>query len=94
MLTFAEHAPAMRRAGWAVLPAAGKAPLREGFNKWKYAPGEKTVGEWAQKQPSADIVYVPGLCSTGRGRKGVIVVDCDDAEQASGPERFSDPRQA
>jgi hypothetical protein len=78
--TFAEHAPAMRRAGWAVLPAAGKSPLMEGFNKWKYAPGEEAVGKWAQARPDADIVYVPGLCSTGRGKKGIVVVDADDAE--------------
>jgi hypothetical protein len=81
--TFAQHAPALRRAGWAVLPSEGKSPLRKGFNKWRYPPGEKTVEQWARRAPDADIVIVAGLCETGKGHRGVIVVDCDDETAVS-----------
>ena len=89
--TFAEYGPEMRRAGWAVLPSAGKSPIRKGFNTWKAAPGPDIVSRWAKQDPAADIVYVPGLCQTGRGKRGVIVVDPDDdqaieqAEEIFGP---------
>ena len=79
---FASEAPALRRAGFAVLPAHGKEPKRKGFTKWPHAPSLRTVVEWAENDPTADIVYVPGLCSTERG-DAIIVVDADDAE-ASG----------
>lgn len=32
------------------------------------------------REPDADIVYVPGLCETGRNKRGIIVVDPDDAD--------------
>src|SRR5208337_1168138 len=73
--TFADHAPAMRRAGWAVLPAVGKSPIKRGFDGWRFAPGQGAVARWAQETPDADIVFIPGLCSTGRGRKGIIALD-------------------
>ena len=77
--TFADHAPAMRRAGWAVLPAVGKSPRVNGFNKWGGAPSIDTVLSWAKRQPNADIIYVPGLCQTPKG-KGIVVVDSDDED--------------
>jgi hypothetical protein len=77
--TFADHALDMRAAGWAVLPAEGKSPLVSRFNIWGKAPASCTIERWAKRWPEKDIVYVPGLCETGRG-KGVIVVDADNAE--------------
>jgi hypothetical protein len=77
--TFADHAPAMRRAGWAVLLAEGKSPLVSRFNIWELAPGAYTIERWAKRWPDRDIVYVPGVCETNKG-KGVIVVDADNAE--------------
>ena len=76
--TFADHAPAMRQVGWAVLPAVGKSPIKRGFDGWRFAPGQGAVARWAQETPDADIVYIPGLCSTGKGRKGIIAVDSDN----------------
>jgi Bifunctional DNA primase/polymerase, N-terminal len=77
---FAREAPALREAGFAVLPAHGKQPMRKGFSTWRYAPGPSAVAKWAKKDPCADIVYVPGLSKAKRGGNGLIVVDADDAE--------------
>jgi hypothetical protein len=77
--TFADHALDMRAAGWAVLPANGKSPLVSKFNVWGKAPSPYTIERWAKRWPEKDIVYVPGLCETGRGR-GVIVLDPDNAD--------------
>ena len=77
---FANHAPAMRRAGFAVLPAAGKRPIRSGFSTWRYMPSISAVEKWAEREPGADIVYIPGLCQTARGARGIVVVDGDDEE--------------
>ena len=78
--TFADHAPRMQAAGWAVLPAAGKSPIRKGFNTWRFRPSAKIIDKWAKEAPDADIVYVPGLCATKLGKRSLIVVDPDDAE--------------
>ena len=75
---FAEHALELCRAGFAVIPAKGKAPIMRGFDRWSVRPSERTVSNWAEKNPDADIVFVAGLCETGKGRRGVIVVDSDD----------------
>jgi hypothetical protein len=75
---FGRHALPMRRAGFAVLPAAGKAPKMASFNKWTTAPGPAAVEKWAARDPNANIVYVPGLCRTKRG-KSISVLDGDDA---------------
>jgi hypothetical protein len=77
---FGRHALSMRRAGFAVLPAAGKSPKMAGFNKWTSAPGPAAVEKWAARDPDADIVYLPGLSRTKRGGKTIIVIDGDDAE--------------
>src|SRR5262249_53188872 len=77
---FGDYAVPMRRLGYAVLPANGKAPLRNGFNKWKQAPGEKTIAKWAQRNPGADMVIVPGLSKARRDSFGLVVVDADDEE--------------
>jgi hypothetical protein len=77
MQTFADFAPGMRAAGWAVLPGQGKAPQVNGFNTWKHAPGPETISRWAKLKPDADILYVPGLCQTPKGH-GIIIVDPDD----------------
>ena len=78
--TFADYAPAMRREGWAVLPSVGKSPIRSGFNSWRKAPSVAVISQWAERVPDADIVYVAGLCETGRNNRGIIVVDADDAD--------------
>jgi hypothetical protein len=78
MQTFADNAPRLHAAGWAVLAARGKSPVIKYFNKMKFRPGAKTVTDWAQEKPDADIVIVPGLCCTGQGRKGIIAVDPDN----------------
>jgi hypothetical protein len=68
----------MRRAGYAVVPARGKEPIRKGYRKWRHAPGLETVAKWAEKDPDADIVYVPGLSRAKPGGDGIVVVDADD----------------
>ena len=75
---FATHAPAMRRVGFAVVPARGKQPIRKGYRKWRFAPGLEIVAEWAEQEPDADIVYVPGLSHAKSGGAGLVVVDADD----------------
>jgi len=88
---FGSAGPALRRSGFAVLPAAGKKPLMAGFAQWKTPPGLVAVEKWALKLPEADVVYVPGLSRARRGGPGIIVVDGDD-EDAVGriPELFGD----
>src|SRR5262245_41988195 len=75
---FAVNGPAMRGVAWAVLPAHGKEPLRKGYRNWQFAPAITTVAEWAEKNPNADIVYVPSLSRAKRGGSGIVVVDADD----------------
>jgi hypothetical protein len=75
---FASKAPPMHRAGFAVLPAHGKEPIRKGYRNWCQAPGAGTVARWADKDPDADIVYVPGLSRVKSGGSGIVVVDADD----------------
>jgi hypothetical protein len=77
----------LRRAGFAVLPAHGKEPTHSGFTKWKHAPGPRAVEEWAIKDPTANIVYVPGLSRTERGGDPIVVVDSEDEETAQEVER-------
>lgn len=71
--------PSMREAGFAVLPARGKAPIMSGFNKWRWAPGLAVVEKWADCHPDANVVYVPGLSRTKRGNP-IINLDGDDEE--------------
>src|SRR5215510_8045721 len=61
ILGFAANAPAMCSAGRAVLPARGKEPIRKGYRKWRFAPALATIAKWADENPEADIVDVPGL---------------------------------
>jgi hypothetical protein len=75
---FASKAPPMRCAGFAVLPARGKEPIRKGYRSWRTAPGPETVAKWAEKDPDADIVYVPGLSRAKPGGQGIVVLDADD----------------
>jgi Bifunctional DNA primase/polymerase, N-terminal len=82
-VVFGEAGPRMRRAGFAVLPAKGKKPLMQGFDRWKHAPGPAAVEKWAVRNPDADLVYVPGLSRAKGGGDAIIVVDGDDVE-ASG----------
>ena len=35
---FASKAPPMHRAGFAVLPARGKEPIRKGYRNWRHSP--------------------------------------------------------
>lgn len=76
--TFADHAAGLRRLGWAVLPANGKRPARAGFSKWRCAPSLGVVEQWAEQEPAADIVIVPGLSRTPDGRQ-IVTLDADDA---------------
>src|SRR5262245_689342 len=78
ILGFAANAPAMCGAGRAVLPARGKEPIRKGYRKWRFAPALATIAKWADENPEADIVYVPGLSRAKRGGHGIVVVDADD----------------
>src|SRR5262245_53207856 len=78
ILGFAANAPAMCGAGWAVLPARGKEPIRKGYRKWRRAPASTTVAKWADENPEADIVYLPGLSRGKRSSPGIVVVDADD----------------
>jgi hypothetical protein len=78
---FGAHAVALKRAGLAVLPAKGKKPIRTGFNAWTNAPGLETIKRWAEKNPTANIVYIPGLSRSRRNRNGLVVVDADNAEE-------------
>ena len=41
-------------------------------------PGAETVARWAEKDPDADIFYVPGLSHAKSGGSGIVVVDADD----------------
>src|SRR5215831_8811204 len=75
---FASKAPPMRRAGFAVVPARGKQPIRKGYRKWRFAPGLEIVADWAEQDPDADIVYVPGLSRAKSDGTGMVVVDADD----------------
>ena len=75
--TFADHAPRLQAAGWAVLPGKGKSPQVNGFNTWGGPPRAETIANWAKRKPDADILCVAGICKTLKGR-GIIVVDPDD----------------
>jgi hypothetical protein len=86
--TFADQAMAMRRYGWAVLPAKGKSPIVENFPNWHRAPGAKSIEDWAKKYPAADIVFVAGLCSPRKDKRGVIVVDADDSDASDHTEEL------
>lgn len=72
---FGDKAIAMRRAGFAVLPAKGKRPIVKAFTTWRGPPSEATIAKWASQKPDADMVYVPGFS----GRRGLVVVDADSA---------------
>ena len=92
--TFAEYGPEMRRAGWAVLPSAGKSPIRKGFNTWKAAPGPDIVSRWAKQDPAADIVYVPGLCQRVGASGALSSLIPTTTRQSSRRKRFSAQRPA
>ncbi len=77
---FGDHAEALRAAGFAVLPAAGKSPLRSGFNRMTRPPGSAVVARWRVQCPHADILYVTGLSWPRPGGPGLVVIDGDDAE--------------
>jgi DNA-binding XRE family transcriptional regulator len=47
-----------------------KKPLLSGFNHWKRRPGQKTIGEWKEQFPEANIGVICGL-------SGITVVDVD-----------------
>ena len=79
-LIFAHNAPRLRQAGFAVLPANGKKPRRTGYRKWRHAPDLSVVSMWAEQDPSADIVYVPGLSRARGGDHGIVVIDGDEEE--------------
>ena len=87
---FADNAIDLRRAGFAVLPANGKRPLLNNFNNWRFPPGETAVAAWAERNPDADIAYIPGLTGK-RGGDPIIVLDGDDRRACDEiVERFGD----
>ncbi|MBS0242355.1 MAG: bifunctional DNA primase/polymerase [Proteobacteria bacterium] len=83
---FADHALKLRHAGLAVLPASGKAPMISGFPRMKRAPSLKAIEGWAEKNPDADIVFVPGLSRTADG-SSIVTLDADDLEASEFVER-------
>jgi len=86
-MKFKEFALPMRRAGFAVLPSEGKKPL-VGYGGWRTAPGTAVLEKWAEKFPDADLVYMAGLCRTGRSNP---IIDGDAAEACEQiVERFGD----
>jgi Bifunctional DNA primase/polymerase, N-terminal len=89
--TFAEHAPLLRRLGWAVLPAKGKEPLVKHFQRMRSAPALEAVEKWAQSKPEADIVIIAGLCLPGDDGCGIICVDPDNLEAIGQAEEFFGP---
>lgn len=84
---FGEYGAALKRAGLAVIPAKGKKPIRQGFNTWKHAPGLKAVEQWAETNPTDNIVYIPGLSRTKRNPNGLVIVDADNAEMVEVAEK-------
>ena len=70
-----------------MLPARGKRPLRRGFHKWKIGPGQKIVEEWAESDPYANVVFVPGASRTAAHPNGLVVADGDDAETSERTEQ-------
>src|SRR5215813_1339200 len=81
---FAANAPAMCSAGRAVLPARGKEPIRKGYRKWRSAPALATIAKWADENPEADIVDVPGLSRAKRAGPGSIVVGVENDDAGAG----------
>src|SRR5262245_23550363 len=79
-LIFAHNAPRLRQVGFAVLPANGKKPRRSGYRKWRQAPAPSVISMWADQDPAADIVYVPGLSRARGSDLGIVVLDGDDEE--------------
>jgi len=78
---FGAHAVALKRAGLAVIPAIGKKPIRQNFQKMAHAPGLKTVEKWAETNPDANIVFIPGLSRTRANPNGLVIVDADNAQE-------------
>ena len=63
-----------------MLPADGKKPRRTGYRKWRHAPDLSAISMWAEQDPGADIVYVPGLSRARGSDHGIVVLDGDDEE--------------
>ena len=76
--TFADCAPELWQAGWAPIPVDGRRPLVSGYPDWRSRLPMDAVERWAKNRPDADIAIVAGLCETGRGPRGTIIVDYDD----------------
>jgi Bifunctional DNA primase/polymerase, N-terminal len=79
---FRDHALALKRAGFAVLPSKGKKPIIKHWSaEGSHAPGENVIADMASREryANADVVYIPGL-SGPRRNKGIIVLDGDSAE--------------
>jgi hypothetical protein len=78
---FANHALALRCAGYAVLPVSapdadhdGKSPLVKHWARWQGPPSLKAVENWTRKFPTANVGIVPGASA-------VVVADIDALDQ-------------
>ena len=76
---FSAHAASLWHAGFAVMPADGKRPIRAGYNTWRQRPGIQAVEKWAKAHPCANIVCVPGLSRSRSNPYGLVIVDADNA---------------
>lgn len=68
---FAEHAIALYRAGYDVIPADGRVPAVRGYNKWGQRRSESMLSDLARRFPDRNI-----LITTSFGK--VVVVRCND----------------
>ncbi len=74
---FADTALFLQTLGLAVIPLGGedgKEALKRNYPKWKRRPGQRTVAEWSQIHPTANIGV---LCLLSK----IAVADVDDASQ-------------
>lgn len=97
MSIFADHAHELHQAGLAVIPLArgdeielgeraGKKPRTAGFNKMNFRPSQRSVEQWRQKFPDANVGYLPGLS----GASGLVVVDDDGGAEDAIIELFGE----
>lgn len=80
---FAEHAPALRMQGFAVIPVRDKRPLIKGFSDWRGAPSPRTVEKWRGQFVDADVAYLPQKTVVDEHRRWrIVVIDADDTGTA------------
>jgi Bifunctional DNA primase/polymerase, N-terminal len=73
---FADAAPHLQGLGLAIIPLGGddgKEALKRNYPNWKRPPGKRTVLDWVEKHPTANIGVLCWL-------SGIVIVDIDNAE--------------